>query len=102
MDVDEMKKMMSASSADDRKKGMEAWATWMKNHTVDFADMGGQVGKNTQVSKSGSAEKSNDLGGYSVLLADSKEAAAALLADSPHFAMPGATVDLMEITSMGA
>jgi len=101
MDMDAMRKMMEASSAEDRKKSMGEWGTWMKKHAADFADMGGPVGKNTQVGKSGSAEMSNDIGGYSVMQAESKEAVAALLADNPHFKMPGAVVDLMEITSMG-
>ena len=101
MDMAAMQKMMETTSEEDKKKGMEEWGTWMKKHMADFADMGGPTGKNTQVTKEGATEMSNDIGGYSVLQAESKEAAAALLADSPHFGMPGASVDLMEIVSMG-
>jgi hypothetical protein len=102
MDMAAMRKMMEEASAEDRKKSMEEWSTWMKVHAGDFADMGGPLGKNTQVSKDGATEVSNDLGGYSVIQAESKEAAIKILAGGPHFSMPGAVVDLMEVTSMGA
>ena len=100
MDMDAMQKMMAESSAEDRKKGMDEWGAWMKNHMADMADMGGPVGKNTHVVKGGASETSNDIGGYSVFQAQSKEAVVALLADNPHFSLPGSTVDLMEIVSM--
>jgi len=101
MDMDAMKKMMEESSKEEREKGMGEWKTWMMAHTADMADMGGPVGKNTVVSTSGATESRNDLGGYTVFQAESKEAVVALLADSPHFSMPGAVVDVMEITQMG-
>lgn len=73
----------------------------MKKHMADFADMGGPTGKNTHVTLSGASESSNDIGGYSILQAASKEAAVKLLADNPHFKMPGATMEVMEIVPMG-
>jgi hypothetical protein len=100
MDMDAMKKMMTETSAEDRKKGKEEWGTWMKAHTADMADMGGPVGKNTEVSASGAKDVSNDLGGYTVFQAESKEDVVKLLADCPHMKMPGAVVDLMEIPAM--
>jgi hypothetical protein len=100
MDMAAMKQMMETSSAEDRQKGMDEWRTWMQAHAADFADMGGPTGKNTHVTKGGAEEMSNDVGGYSVIQAESKEAAIALLADNPHFSMPGATIDLMEVVQM--
>jgi hypothetical protein len=101
MDMDAMKKMMETSSEEDRKKGMAEWGAWMKMHASDMADMGGPTGKNSHVTSSGAEEMSNDIGGYSVIQAESKEAAVMLLADNPHFKMPGATVDLAEVVAMG-
>jgi hypothetical protein len=40
------------------------------------------------------------IGGYSIVQAESHEAAAALFANSPHLTMPGATVEVMEIMPM--
>ncbi len=101
MDMAAMRKMMETTSAEDRKKGMAEWGEWMKKHMADFADMGGPTGKNTEVTKAGAAEMSNDVGGYSIVQAESKEAAIALLAENPHFSMPGAVIDVMEIVPMG-
>jgi len=96
-----MQKMMAETSAESRKKSMGEWGVWMKNHMADFADSGAPVGKNTQVSVSGSMDVSNDIGGYSIVQAESKEAAVKLFADNPHLLLPSAVVDLMEIVPMG-
>ena len=42
----------------------------------------------------------NDIGGYSIVQADSQEAAAKIFADSPHLSMPGASAEVMEIMAM--
>ena len=102
MDMAAMQKMMESTSAEDRKKSMGEWGMWMKNHMADFADGGAPVGKNMQITKGGASEMSNDIGGYSIVQAETKEAAAKLFADNPHFSLPGSTVDLMEIVPMGA
>jgi hypothetical protein len=83
------------------KKGQEEWGVWMKNHMADFADPGGPVGKNTQVGAGGATEASNDIAGYTIFKAESKEALLKLLADNPHFTMPEATADVMEVFDMG-
>ena len=101
MDLAEMKKFMSTATPEQRKAGMAEWGVWMKNHMADFADMGAPMGKNTVVSASGAAEQSNDIMGYSVLQAESKEVAVKILADNPHFKMPGATMDVAELMPMG-
>ena len=100
MDIEAMKKMMETATPEEKQKGMDEWKAWMTAHSADLADMGGPTGKNTSVTKDGSTEVSNDIGGYTVIQAESKEAAVALLAGNPHFSMPGSTIDLAEIMSM--
>ncbi len=99
MDMDQMRTMM-AEKPQMAEEGMKEWSAWMEKHAADFADAGAPIGKNTEVSAAGATEKSNDIAGYSILQAESKEAALALLADNPHFKMPGATADLAEIVAM--
>ena len=101
MDMAAMRKMMETSSAEDRKKGMEEWGAWMKKNMAIFADLGGPTGKNMQVTASGMTQVSNDIGGYSIVQAESAEAAATALKGNPHFQMPGAIIDLAEIVQMG-
>ncbi len=100
MDIGEMQKMMASTSAEQRKKSMGEWQTWMKNHKASFADQGGPAGKTKRVAASGVTDTKNDIGGYSIVQAESYEAAAALFRDNPHLAMPGATVEVMEIMAM--
>jgi hypothetical protein len=76
------------------------WEMWMKKNMASFADPGGPAGKTKQVAASGATDIKNDIGGYSIVQAESHEAAAALFADNPHFTMPGATVEVMEIMPM--
>lgn len=100
MDMEEMRKMMASTSAEERKKKMGEWEVWMKKNMASFADPGGPAGKTKQVAASGASDTRNDIGGYSIVQAESHEAAAALLADSPHLTMPGATAEVMEIMPM--
>ena len=100
MDMAEMQKMMASTSAEERKKSMGKWEVWMKKNVANFADSGGPVGKTKRVATNGATDIRNDIGGYSIVQAETHEAAAALFADNPHFTMPGATVEVMEIMPM--
>lgn len=100
MDAGEMQKMMATMTPEQRNKGMAEWEAWMKKKAASFADRGGPAGKTKKVAAGGVTDTRNDIGGYSIVQADSYDAAAALFADSPHLSMPGATVEVMEITSM--
>ena len=100
MDTAEMQKMMASTSAEERKKSMGEWEAWMKKNMTSFADSGGPVGKTKQAAASRVSDIRNDIGGYSIVQAESHEAAAALFKDNPHLTMPGATVEVMEIMPM--
>ena len=100
MDVAEMQRMMTTMTPEDRKKNMGEWEVWMKQNMSHFADPGGPVGKTKQVAASGTSDIRNDIAGYSIVQAPSHEAAVAIFAGNPHFTMPGATVEVMEIMAM--
>ena len=101
MPVSTMDEMMKNTSAEDRKKNMGEWMTWMNEHKASFAEMGTPLGKNTRVSGEGASEVRNEVGGYSILMAESQEEAAKLLAGSPHNKMKGAYMEVMECMQMG-
>lgn len=100
MDMAEIKNYMATMTEEAKKADMAEWGAWMQQNMEHFADAGGPLGKNLQVSSAGASEVSNDLAGYSIVNAESKEAVAALLSGSPHLKMPGTTTDVMEIISM--
>jgi hypothetical protein len=100
MDPAEMQKMMASMSAEDRRKSMGEWEVWMKKNMTHFTDPGAPVGKTKQVAAGGATDIKNDIGGYSIIQAESHAAAAAMLGDNPHLRMPGARVEVMEIMPM--
>jgi hypothetical protein len=97
MDIAEMQKMMASGSEESRKKSMGEWEAWMKKNMSSFTDHGGPVGKTKRVAVNGVSDTKNDIGGYSIVQAESYEAAAALFGGNPHLTLPGATVEIMEI-----
>lgn len=100
MDMAEMQKMMADTSAEERKKNIGEWEIWMEKNRASFADPGGPAGKTKRVSVNGIADTKNDIGGYSIVQAELHEKAAALFTNGPHFNMPGAIVEVMEIMPM--
>ena len=76
---------------------MQAWQAWMTSNAASVVDMGGPLGKTKRVSTQGIADVRNDLGGYTIVQAESHEAAAKLFENHPHFTnFPGDAVEVME------
>lgn len=92
-----IEKMMANTTPEEQKTGMDKWAQWMKSHKEVLADMGAPLGKTKRVMLQGVVDVKNEVVGYSIVLAESHEAAAQLFADSPHLEMRGATIDVMAI-----
>ncbi|MBJ7578650.1 hypothetical protein JHC09_12240 [Devosia sp. MC532] len=77
-------------------QGLPAWEAWEKTHAAMIVDKGGMVGGTLRASGSGIAPARNDICGYIVVEAETIDAAAAIFADHPHFAIfPGSGVDIM-------
>jgi hypothetical protein len=88
---------MSKSTPEQRKAGMDMWMTWSKKAAASIVDMGAPLGKSLRVTSTGAAPSTNDLGGFSVLQAESKEALAEALKGHPHFMMPEGSIDVVEL-----
>ena len=88
---------MKKATPEQQKTGMEAWMGWSKKAASTIVDMGAPLGKSLRVTKTSNSPSTNDLGGYSILQADSKEALAATLKDHPHFMMPEGTIEIVEL-----
>jgi hypothetical protein len=80
------------------REGMAAWHAWVEKHQAAIVSMGGPLGKTKKVSQQGIIDTSNDLGAFTVVRADSHEAAAKLFDKHPHFAIfPGDSVEIMPV-----
>jgi len=90
------------STPEQQKAGMAAWMAWSQKAKGALLDMGGPLGKAVTVNQAGSVQaRPNDLGGFSVMQAESKEALAATMKEHPHYMMgPSATIEIVEIMSI--
>ena len=69
----------------------------MEKNQASIVDHGAPLGKTRQVTTKGAADIRNNMGGYTIVQADSQEAAATLFENHPHFTIfPGEGVDVME------
>jgi hypothetical protein len=88
---------MMKSSPEQQKAGMDAWMSWSKKAASSIVDMGAPLGKSLRVTKGGASPTTNDLGGYSILQAESKEALGASLKGHPHFTTPEGFIEIIEL-----
>ena len=81
--------------------GMAAWKAWAEKHQSAIVAMGGPLGSTKKVSASGIADLANELGAFTVVRADSHEAAARMFDRHPHFTIfPGDSVEVMPVLSI--
>jgi hypothetical protein len=96
----EFEKAMKASPAE-QKAGMDQWEAWSKKASASIVDLGSPLGKSLRITKGGASPTVNDLGGYSILKGESKEALAEVLKGHPHFAMgPESSIEVIELLEM--
>jgi hypothetical protein len=88
---------MMKSTPEQQKAGMDAWMAWGKKAGSSIVDMGTPLGKSLKVTKGGGSPTTNDLGGYSILQAESKESLADSLKGHPHFMMPDGFIEIVEM-----
>ena len=95
-------KMMKETTPEQAKAGMDAWMAWGQKAGPSIVDMGAPLGKAMKVTPTSAEQIRNDLGGFSILQAESKEALAESLKKSnhPHFMMPDGFIEIVEMMAM--
>jgi len=80
------------------REGMTDWKAWVEKHQAAIVAMGGPLGNTKKVSPRGIADASNEMGAFTVVRAESHEAAAKLFEQHPHFVIfPGDAVEIMPV-----
>jgi hypothetical protein len=80
------------------REGIAAWKAWVEKHQSAIVGMGGPLGKTKKVSPGGIEDTSNQMAAFTVVHADSHEAAAKLFENHPHFTIfPGESVEIMPV-----
>ena len=90
---DQMKK----ATPEQQKAGMDAWMAWGKKAAAATVDMGSPLGKSMRVTNASASPVANDLGGYSIMQGESKEAVAESLKGHPHFMTPDGFIEVVEL-----
>jgi hypothetical protein len=89
------------SEGDRRAKegeGVAAWKAWVEKNQAAILSIGGPLGKTKKVTQRGIDDISNNMGAFTVVRAESHEAAAKLFDNHPHFAIfPGDGVEIMPV-----
>ena len=83
------------------KAGMDAWMSWAGRVGDGIVDMGSPVAAAVKLTGPGQVAMANpQVGGYSILQAESKDALMSLLKNHPHFMAPGASIEVFEFLPM--
>ncbi|GAB3347111.1 hypothetical protein [Lysobacter tyrosinilyticus] len=78
-------------------EGMQAWKQWTEQLGAKIVEQGAPLGKTKRVTANGIADTRNNLAAYTVVQAESQDAAARLFENHPHFSIfPGDGVEIME------
>lgn len=96
-----MEQMMRGSSTEDMENNIRLWEIWMEENKDSLVDAGDPLGKTKRATAEGVTDIKNEVGGYSIIQAESHDDAMKLFGRGhPHFNLAGATVEVMEIVPM--
>lgn len=101
------RKAWDALSAAERgakeQEGIAGWKAWAEKHRSSIVTMGGPLGTTKKVTASGVSGVTNALGAFTVVRADSHDAAARMFEKHPHFMIfPGDAVEVMPVLEIPA
>jgi len=65
--------------------GVKAWHEWVERNKASIVEIGAPLGRTKSVSQAGTADIRNSMSAFTVVLAQSHEAAAKLVEGHPHF-----------------
>ena len=84
-------------------QGVAAWKKWASDNQAAIVEMGGPLSRTKLVSPDGITDVRNNLSAFTIVQAESQEAAAKLFMNHPHFAIfPGEGVEVMEVLPIPA
>jgi hypothetical protein len=91
------REQMANATPEQARAGMEAWMAWVGEAGKAVVDLGAPLGEGTTV---GAGNADGDITGFSILDADSQDAAVDLLKGHPHFHTPGGAIEVHEFIAM--
>jgi hypothetical protein len=95
--MEKWKKLDETTRKQREQQGMKAWTDWGAKHKAAIVDMGSPLGKTKRADARGISDTSNLMAAYTIVQAESHEAAAKIFENHPHFTIfPGEAIEIME------
>jgi hypothetical protein len=89
--------LTAAERAQKEAAGIAAWHKWVNDNKAAIVEMGSPLGRTKLVASTGISDIRNNLSAFTIVQAESQEAAARLFLNHPHFTIfPGEGVEVME------
>ena len=79
------KRPTSTRGKEREKAGMDGWMTWVRENEASIVELGSPLGKTKRMNAKGISDTQNQMTAYTIVQAESHEAAAELFASHPHF-----------------
>ena len=90
---------MANATPEQRQAGLEAWRAWASRVDYAISDLGTPLAHTTHIGPG--AASTDGVCGYSILEAGSAEEIETILSGNPQLAMPGGSVEVLEIIPIG-
>jgi YCII-related domain len=84
----------ASASPEQSKAQMDAWMSWAKRTGPALVEMGAPLGPRANLA---GKEAEGDLGGFSILTAETLDHAKKLLDGHPHLATPSGSIEVLEM-----
>lgn len=82
---------------DRQAAGIKAWHDWVESNKGSIVELGAPLGITKRASAAGLSDVRNNMSAFTIVQAESHEAAAKLFENHPHFTIfPGEAIDVME------
>jgi hypothetical protein len=86
----------NAITPEQEQQFMEAWKEWAQKNKEAIIDPGTPLGKTKQVTQGSISDTANDLVTYTIVQAESHDAAAEIFSTHPHTMLfPGTSIEVM-------
>jgi hypothetical protein len=87
---------MATATPEQSAAGMEAWMKWAQQAGPALLNLGSPLGDTVTVAAGSVSHGRSELGGYSIMESESRDALVKLLQDHPHLHMPDASIEIHE------
>lgn len=93
------REQMANATPEQMEAGMAQWRAWAEKVSYALTDLGSPLAHTTHVGPGSSS--ADGVAGYSIVEAGSAEEVESILFGHPHLAMPGNSIEVLELIQMG-